>query len=166
MTGKPVLHSITEAEPIGPKGYFDVLAVAPCTGNTAAKLAAGITDAAVVVVRYFGGTLLGTGGLVRAYSSAAAECVQDAGTCEMKRASKIETVVDYSLIKPAQLMFAEMGAVTEDTEYSDSVKFTIWCLEDTAPSVIARLRDMSAGNAVTEITKSAFKPETFFTAKK
>ena len=49
LTGKPVLHSILEAEPVGPKGYFDVLAVAPCTGNTAAKLAAGITDTAVTM---------------------------------------------------------------------------------------------------------------------
>ena len=49
LTGKPVLHSIAEAEPVGPKDYFDVLAVAPCTGNTAAKLAAGITDTAVTM---------------------------------------------------------------------------------------------------------------------
>ena len=38
LTGKKVLHSITEAEPVGPGDLFDVLAVAPCTGNTAAKL--------------------------------------------------------------------------------------------------------------------------------
>jgi dipicolinate synthase subunit B len=49
LTGKPVLHSIPEAEPIGPGEKFDVLAVAPCTGNTAAKLAAGITDTAVTM---------------------------------------------------------------------------------------------------------------------
>ena len=49
ITGKPVLHSIPEAEPIGPGDMFDVLAVAPCTGNTAAKLAAGITDTAVTM---------------------------------------------------------------------------------------------------------------------
>lgn len=49
ITGKPVLHSIVEAEPVGPKDYFDVLVVAPCTGNTAAKLAAGITDTAVTM---------------------------------------------------------------------------------------------------------------------
>ena len=49
LTGKPVLHSIPEAEPIGPRDMFDVLAVAPCTGNTAAKLAAGITDTAVTM---------------------------------------------------------------------------------------------------------------------
>ena len=49
ITGKPVLHSIPETEPIGPGEMFDVLAVAPCTGNTAAKLAAGITDTAVTM---------------------------------------------------------------------------------------------------------------------
>ena len=49
LTGKPVLHSIPEAEPVGPGDLFDVLAVAPCTGNTAAKLAAGITDTAVTM---------------------------------------------------------------------------------------------------------------------
>ena len=49
ITGKPVLHSIAQAEPVGPGDWFDVLAVAPCTGNTAAKLAAGITDTAVTM---------------------------------------------------------------------------------------------------------------------
>ena len=49
LTGKPVLHTVAETEPVGPKELFDVLAVAPCTGNTAAKLAAGITDTAVTM---------------------------------------------------------------------------------------------------------------------
>lgn len=45
---KPIL-SIEEAEPIGPKGYLDVLVLIPCTGNTAAKLANGITDTPVLM---------------------------------------------------------------------------------------------------------------------
>ncbi len=49
LTGRPVLHTVAETEPVGPKELFDVLAVAPCTGNTAAKLAAGITDTAVTM---------------------------------------------------------------------------------------------------------------------
>ena len=49
LTGKPVIHSIPDAEPIGPKGLFDVLVIAPCTGNTLAKLAHGITDTAVTM---------------------------------------------------------------------------------------------------------------------
>ena len=48
-TGKPVLTSITGAEPIGPKGLLDVLVIAPCTGNTLAKLANGITDTSVTM---------------------------------------------------------------------------------------------------------------------
>ncbi len=51
ITGKTVLHDITTTEPIGPKKMFDVLVVAPCTGNTLAKLAMGITDTAVIVKR-------------------------------------------------------------------------------------------------------------------
>lgn len=47
ITGKTVLHDITTTEPIGPKRMFDVLVVAPCTGNTLAKLALGITDTPV-----------------------------------------------------------------------------------------------------------------------
>ena len=49
MTGKRVLKTIVEVEPIGPQRMFDVLVIAPCTGNTAAKLAAGITDTAVTM---------------------------------------------------------------------------------------------------------------------
>ena len=49
LTGKPVLHTVVQTEPVGPQEIFDVLAVAPCTGNTAAKLAAGITDTAVTM---------------------------------------------------------------------------------------------------------------------
>ena len=49
ITGKKPIVSITEAEPIGPKGYFDVLVIAPCTGNTLAKLACGVTDTAVTM---------------------------------------------------------------------------------------------------------------------
>lgn len=44
ITGNSIIHTITQAEPIGPKKMFDVLVVAPCTGNTIAKLANGITD--------------------------------------------------------------------------------------------------------------------------
>lgn len=47
ITGSSVIRDITAAEPIGPKKMFDVLVVAPCTGNTLAKLALGITDTPV-----------------------------------------------------------------------------------------------------------------------
>lgn len=49
ITGRKAILSIEGAEPIGPKGYLDILAIIPCTGNTAAKLANGITDTAVLM---------------------------------------------------------------------------------------------------------------------
>ena len=49
MTGKAVLKTIVEVEPVGPQKMFDVLVIAPCTGNTAAKLANGITDSSVTM---------------------------------------------------------------------------------------------------------------------
>ena len=49
MTGRRVIRSIVEAEPIGPQRMFDVLVIAPCTGNTAAKLCHGITDSCVTM---------------------------------------------------------------------------------------------------------------------
>jgi len=47
LTGKPIIHDIPAAEPIGPKRLFDVLVVAPCTGNTLAKLALSVIDTPV-----------------------------------------------------------------------------------------------------------------------
>ena len=49
IAGREPVMSIEGAEPIGPKGYLDVLAIVPCTGNTAAKLANGITDSPVLM---------------------------------------------------------------------------------------------------------------------
>ena len=49
LTGRECISTIREAEPIGPKALLDVLVIAPCTGNTAAKLAAGITDGPVTM---------------------------------------------------------------------------------------------------------------------
>lgn len=46
---RPIIHTVVEAEPIGPKSYLDLLIIAPCTGNTLAKLANGITDTSVTM---------------------------------------------------------------------------------------------------------------------
>lgn len=49
LTGRPVIHTIAGAEPIGPKRLLDILVIAPCTGNTLGKLANGITDTSVTL---------------------------------------------------------------------------------------------------------------------
>lgn len=49
ITGKEIIHTIAQAEPVGPKALLDILVVAPCTGNTIGKLANGITDSSVTM---------------------------------------------------------------------------------------------------------------------
>ena len=49
ICGRPIIHEISEAEPIGPKKLLDILVIAPCTGNTMGKLACGITDTSVTM---------------------------------------------------------------------------------------------------------------------
>lgn len=49
ICGREIISSVKEAEPIGPKGYLDLLIIAPCTGNSLAKLAAGIADTSVTM---------------------------------------------------------------------------------------------------------------------
>lgn len=49
LCGRGIINTVCEAEPIGPKGYLDLLIIAPCTGNSLAKLAAGIADTAVTM---------------------------------------------------------------------------------------------------------------------
>ena len=49
LTGRPVIHSIVDAEPLGPASPLDALILCPCTGNTLAKMAGGITDSAVTM---------------------------------------------------------------------------------------------------------------------
>lgn len=49
LCNRPVIHDIPSAEPIGPKNLLDIIVVAPCTGNTAAKIALGITDTPVTM---------------------------------------------------------------------------------------------------------------------
>lgn len=49
ITDNPILHTIPETEPIGPKGLLDLLIIAPCTGNTLSKMACGITDSSVTM---------------------------------------------------------------------------------------------------------------------
>ncbi|MBQ9599494.1 MAG: dipicolinate synthase subunit B [Clostridia bacterium] len=49
ITGNEVIHTVKDAEPIGPKNFLDMLIVLPCTGNSLAKLAAGIADTSVTM---------------------------------------------------------------------------------------------------------------------
>lgn len=86
---------------------------------------AGLTNVAAVVTRYFGGTLLGTGGLARAYSQAVQEAVESCRIVTMRYGFRYHVTADYTLTGKLQYLFAGRQIVIEDTVYTDKVEFHI-----------------------------------------
>ncbi len=74
-----------------------------------------------VVTRYFGGTLLGTGGLVRAYQSAVKEAINNAKILERKEAIMLNTRLEYSEVKKMQFLISKHKAILHETSYEDKV---------------------------------------------
>ena len=92
--------------------------------------AKGVTDVLLVVTRYFGGILLGAGGLVRAYSRAAADAVAEAGLVAMRPAMQVLLTLDYSRYN-ALLPFLEQALYGMRAEFTDAVavRGTLACTE-------------------------------------
>ncbi|MBQ3085720.1 MAG: YigZ family protein [Clostridia bacterium] len=81
----------------------------------------GVTDCALVVTRYFGGILLGGGGLVRAYSHSAKLGVDAAGIVRMSLCAIMELKCDYSFYGRVPALLADFEAQTQDTQFTDEV---------------------------------------------
>ncbi len=86
---------------------------------------AGLTDVAAVVTRYFGGVLLGTGGLVRAYTQALQAAVENSEMITMRGGVQYTVSADYTLTGKLQHLFATEGVFVKDTIYSEQVTFCI-----------------------------------------
>ena len=84
-----------------------------------------IYNVAVVVTRYFGGTLLGTGGLVRAYSSAVKAGLASSVIITKKQGIKLEITTEYTGLGKIQYILAEKGMTVLDTLYTDKVEMTV-----------------------------------------
>lgn len=113
-------------------------------------LGEGIRDICVVVTRYFGGTLLGTGGLVRAYSGAVKEGLSHSEVVEKRRGVRLRVVTDYNGIGKFQYTAAQMGLTILDTVYTDLV--TAWLLlpADALGPFTAQMTEKTGGRAVIE----------------
>lgn len=96
-------------------------------GGTAGKpmldvlMGSGITDVALVVTRYFGGTLLGTGGLVRAYSDAAKEAIENSETYTVEKKMRLKIEADYASFTPIERILKSKDNISYETEYSDKI---------------------------------------------
>jgi len=111
----------------------------------------GLSDTCIVVTRYFGGILLGAGGLVRAYSQAAAAGVEAAGLTEAITAVDLRVRVDYSLLGKVQYLLQQVGALTLDSQFGHEVLLDFRIRADELPAVEAALAEASAGRIVPEL---------------
>ncbi len=117
----------------------------------------GLTDVCCVVTRYFGGILLGAGGLVRAYTKGAKDAVDAAQIKCMAAAVKLLATVDYGLYGRLAQIFAEYDARVADEKFADNVQITLHIREESAKALTDKLVDSCNGNIkVEEIEKLSF----------
>ncbi|MBQ2965371.1 MAG: YigZ family protein [Clostridia bacterium] len=105
----------------------------------------GLTDCVVVVTRYFGGILLGGGGLVRAYSHAAKLAVDASGVIKMSMCVRAECECDYGYYGRLASLIPECGGTIENSDFTESVKVTFTMPQNLYGSFCAKLVDSSLG---------------------
>jgi len=104
-----------------------------------------LTDVCIVVTRYFGGILLGGGGLVRAYSHTASLAVEAGVKIEMSLCTRFSLECDYSFFGKVNSLIEENGGVIENTEYQGSVFVSGYIPEDLFGKLNSVIVEASAG---------------------
>ena len=113
-------------------------------------IGSGVHNACIVVTRYFGGVLLGTGGLVRAYGRAAKEGLDQSVILEQIPGRKIQINCDYNSIGKIQYIAGKRGYQALDSEYSDTVQLTYLIPEEEADRFCAEITEATNGKAKLE----------------
>lgn len=105
----------------------------------------GIVNICVVVTRYFGGTLLGTGGLIRAYSGAVQEGLKALAVLTVRPARKLSVTTDYNSIGKIQYLLGQQEVTILDSEYTDRVEFTVLVPDEKQEKVQADIIEVTGG---------------------
>ena len=116
----------------------------------------GVDDACVVVTRYFGGILLGAGGLVRAYANGAKIALEAAGIITYEQYSEIKIKCSYSDYQKIQPVLFKAQAVTDDTIFDESVIVMIALKEEKGADLCEKIRELTSGRAHAEIVGKRF----------
>lgn len=136
---KELMRCSDDGEPQGTAGrpMLDVL------------LGEDLHDVAVVVTRYFGGTLLGTGGLVRAYSKAVQEGLAQSILIEQKYGVLLEVITDYNGIGKLQYLFGQEKMPIMESEYTDIVTLKVLVPKHQIGGIIKKITEVTNGKAQT-----------------
>ena len=116
-----------------------------------------VTNAVCVVTRYFGGVLLGTGGLLRAYTKSTVDALQAAGISAVRRWVETELPCSYAQMEKLKLEAASAGGIVEDVEYGAGVTLKVLVPEEQSEAFAARIFDQTAGGVQVRVTGESFR---------
>lgn len=115
-----------------------------------------IHDVVVVVTRYFGGTLLGTGGLVRAYSHSTKEGLLASTVITKMRGQKLSVQTDYTGLGKIQYILGQRGIPVLDSIYTDQVELQVLLAEDVIKPVMSEITEGTNGQAKMELGEECY----------
>ncbi len=117
----------------------------------------GVTNVVCVVTRYFGGVLLGAGGLFRAYGKAAKDALDAAGVAVVRRWVETEFSCSYAAAERLRTETAAFDGVVTETRYAADVTLCALVPEERAGDFAARIRDLSAGTVEVRTVGESFR---------
>lgn len=119
----------------------------------------GLTDAVVVVTRYFGGTLLGTGGLIRSYGQTAQAALMQAGVKAMVLHTLVTIQLDYSYFGIVQSWLADTAQREAQVQYTDQVSLEVPVKVEDCERFCRALTDLTGAKAVLSVGRSLYLGE-------
>lgn len=111
-------------------------------------LGTNVCNVCAVVTRYFGGTLLGVGGLIRAYQDAVKEGLKECVIVQRAAGKRFLVETDYARSGKLQTLFAQENVIVEKSDYGERVTFTIILLTEQEEDITSRITDVTDGSAV------------------
>lgn len=115
-----------------------------------------LKNVAVVVTRYFGGTLLGTGGLVRAYSQAVKEGLKNCVLGTMRAGVRMMVETDYNSVGRILYLLGSRGLEPQKSEYTDKVRLELLFPAEWKEELIKEFTEATAGRAVIEVMEELY----------
>lgn len=117
-----------------------------------------VTDVCCVVTRYFGGILLGAGGLTRAYSRAARDALAVAGVAELGEWVTARIPCAYGLFEQVKLLLASHGATVDHVDYGAAIAITASVPAESMEAMVKKLTELSAGAIAVEGLRREYRP--------
>ena len=136
-----IAHCSDDGEPSGTAGrpMLDVI------------MAREIQNICIVVTRYFGGTLLGTGGLVRAYQKAVIDALDDSVIIEKQKGIKVEIETNYNDVGKLQYFFVQNKMVELSSEYTEKVSFFVLIPKEEQAVLTEKIIELTAAKAIIKV---------------